>query len=568
MTTIQSQSHWMPRKLMAVALTAACTLLGTTAAHASTPSSPIANSARTSQTARSATTARAAAARTLASRIRTLRTCERIHPRHCAAAKRAVQRAAHDLAATEARPASFAGSTTRYALTAPAIAVSSDTLSWTAIGRVHTYVLATRTPGQAVQTSVVNGTSTIPPVVPGVTAHYSVRTGISNSQWSSEVAISYPAAASSPPAGGKAPAKESPVKESPITTKESPAPTKEAPTPTKESPAPVGESPVKASPAPTEEPPTQSSTAFQPGLNSGTNMNEDLQGAVILGAKLVRVAWSIGTTAAAMEPVIAGYASKGIRVEPLAEFYQTLPTPAEAQNLASWARAYGPGGTFWAGRSDGQLAIKAIEFGNETASEGQYNDRPGEASFYARAQGYALRFREAAEATTATGTGVGLLAQDEDQSGEWMNGMYSAVPTLSKYVAGWTIHPYGGEQYNRERLDALIAQTAEHGASNIPVDITEWGVATDNGNCLNFNEGFNVCMSYEEAAQTLRNTVTWVSKLLGNRLGDFFIYQVRDQRTTGTATNCQDYYGALQHELQPKGAYTTQIQALLSSSAP
>jgi hypothetical protein len=563
MTTIQSQSHWMPRKLIAVALTAACTLLGTTAAQAST------NNARASQTARSATTTRAAAARTLASRIHTLRACERVHPRHCAAARRAVKRAAHNLAATEARPASFAGST-RYALTAPAITVSGDTLRWKAIGRTNTYVVSSKTPGQAVRTSVVPGTATTPPVVPGATVSYSVRTTASNSQWSSEVAISYPAAASSPPAGGKAPAKESPIttKESPAPTKESPAPTKEAPTPTKESPAPVGESPVKASPAPTEEPPTQSSTAFQPGLNSGTNMNEDLQGAVILGAKVVRVAWAIGTTAAAMEPVIAGYASKGIRVEPLAEFYQTLPTPAEAQNLASWARAYGPGGTFWAGRSDGQLAIKAIEFGNETASEGQYHDRPGEASFYARAQGYALRFREAAEATTATGTGVGLLAQDEDQSGEWMNGMYSAVPTLSKYVAGWTIHPYGGEQYNRERLDALIAQTAEHGASNIPVDITEWGVATDNGNCLNFNEGFNVCMSYEEAAQTLRNTVTWVSKLLGNRLGDFFIYQVRDQRTTGTATNCQDYYGALQHELQPKGAYTTQIQALLSSSAP
>lgn len=117
-------------------------------------------------------------------------------------------------------------------------------------------------------------------------------------------------------------------------------------------------------------------------------------------------------------------------------------------------------------------------------------------------------------------------------------------------------------------MDALIAQTAEHGASTIPVDITEWGVATDNGHCVNFNEGFNVCMSYEEAAQTLRSTVTWISKLLGNRLGDFFIYQVRDQQPTGAATNCQDYYGALQHELQPKGAYTTQIQALLSSSTP
>jgi hypothetical protein len=543
MTTIQSQTRWVPRMLMAAACMATCLLLSATAAYAGTStSSSVAHSSST--TAQSATTARAAAVRV---RIDALHTCQRIHPRHCAAAKRALERATRGLDATRARPASFTRGT-RYLLTAPTIAVSGDTVSWKTVGRVHTYILASRTPGQAVQTSIVNGTSTTPPAAPGVTAHYSVRIGVSGSAWSSEVAISYPATVPSSPTSTETSTKE--------TTTPSNDPLKEPLTP------------ITETPPPAKEMPPQSSTTFQPGLNSGTNMNEDLQGAVILGAKVVRVAWSIGTTPAAMEPVIAGYAAKGIRVQPLAEFYETLPTPAEAQNLASWARAYGPGGTFWAGRSDGQLAIKAIEFGNETASEGQYNDRPGEASFYARAQTYALRFREAAEATSATGAGVGLLAQDEDQSGEWMNGMYSAVPNLSKYVAGWTIHPYGGAQYNRERLDALIAQTAEHGASTIPVDITEWGVATDNGHCLNFNEGFNLCMSYEEAAQTLKSTVTWISKLLGSRLGDFFIYQVRDQRATGTATNCQDYYGALQHELQPKGAYTTQIQALLSSSTP
>jgi hypothetical protein len=480
MTTIQPHTRWVPRKLMAVACTATCMLLSATAAQADAPeSSPAASSASTtSHTARSATTARAAAARTLASRTRALHTCERIHPQHCAAAKRAVERAARGLHATQAQPASLAG----------------------------------------------------------------------GSALSSAVAISYPAAASSPLVIGQKPAKASPT------------PSEESLTPTIEAPT-----PVKETPAPTNESPPQSSTTFQPGLNSGTNMNEDLQGAAILGAKLVRVGWSIGTTAAAMEPVIAGYASKGIRVQPVAEFYGTMPTPAEAQNLASWAKVYGPGGTFWAGGSDGQLAIPAVEFGNETASGAQYGVRKGEPAYTTLAENYATRFREAAEAINATGTDVGLLAQDDDETGDWINGMYSAVPDLTKYVAGWTIHPYGGEQYNRDRFNDLIAQTAEHGASAIPIDVTEWGVTTDNGRCLEFNEGLNPCMTYEEAAQTLKSTVTWITNLLGSRLQDLFIYQVRDQKPTGQTTNWQDYFGALQHELQPKGAYTTQVESLLSS---
>jgi hypothetical protein len=341
--------------------------------------------------------------------------------------------------------------------------------------------------------------------------------------------------------------------------------TKAAPTTPKEAPTLLNEAPFEASPPPAEAPPTQSSTTFQPGLNSGTNMNEDLKGAALLGAKLVRVGWSIGTTAAAMEPVIAGYASKGIQVQPLAEFYGTLPSPAEAQNLASWARAYGPGGTFWAGRSDGQLAIPAIEFGNETASGAQYGVNKGEPAYTRLAETYATRFQEAAEAIDATGAGVGLLAQEDDETGDWINGMYAAVPDLTKYVAGWTIHPYGGEAYNRDRFNDLVAQTAEHGASAVPIDATEWGVTTDNGRCLAFNEGLNPCMTYEEAAQSLKSTVAWMTKLLGGRLHDFFIYQVRDEQPTGQTTNWQDYFGALQHELQPKGAYTTQVESLLSS---
>jgi hypothetical protein len=466
------------------------------------------------------------------------------------------------LTAAVAVPAAGAHTAVAAARRAPVLAVAGDRLTWTRNPRVDAYVLLRAVAGRAPQYSVIHGTAATPAPIPGATVDYRIRTSAGWSAWSDMQQITYLAPATPPaplPSASKTPAAPAPGEAfSPRAPASAPA---EAETKTEVE----AETETSEAHSETNPQPAASTSNFQPGLVSGTNMNEDLQGAVLLGAKVVRIGFSIATTTKEMEPVIAGYAAKGIRVQPLAEFYARTPSPTEAQNLASWARAFGPGGTFWASHAGGQLAIEAIEFGNETASEGQYNDRPGEASFQARAETYALRFKEAAGAISATGAHVGLLAQDEDTSGDWINAMYTAVPDLTNYVAGWTIHPYGGEQYNRERLDALITQTAAHGASAIPVDITEWGVSTDNGDCVNFNEGFNLCMSYEEAAQVLKSTVTWIRKLLGNRLGDFFLYQVRDQRSAGSSSNCQYFYGVLQHELQPKGAYTTAAQALLSS---
>lgn len=329
--------------------------------------------------------------------------------------------------------------------------------------------------------------------------------------------------------------------------------------------APVAGSPKAAPVAPPVVQPSFGFPGFQPGLDAGTNMVTDVAGASTLGAKLVRVEFSISTPAAALAPVIAGYAAKGIRVLPLAGFYASMATPAQAQNIAGWASAYGPNGSFWAGRADGQLAIRSIEFGNETSYGYQYGDGAGAGSYTARAQTYAVRVKEAAEAIATTGTGVGVLAQADDWTGDWVNGMFSAVPNLGSYVAGWTIHPYGtGWQV---RLADLVSQTASHGASSsIPVDVTEWGVADDNGRCLNDNYGMNRCMSYAEAASVLASSATQMHAMLGSRLGTFILYQVRDQAASGSSTQREAYFGALQQNLQPKGAYTAQVQALLASS--
>jgi hypothetical protein len=311
---------------------------------------------------------------------------------------------------------------------------------------------------------------------------------------------------------------------------------------------------------------TSSAPGFEPGLNSGANMSLDVAGSAQLGAKVVRIAFLIDETPAQLEPVIAGYAAKGIRVLPLACFDGTMPSAGEARQLASWAQAYGPSGTYWAAHPEtSPEPIQAIEFGNETSYGYQYGDEPGSRSYRERAETYALRVEQTAEAITATGTPVGVLAQADDWSGDWVEGMYAAVPDLSRYVAGWTIHPYGPNW--RERLEDLIAQTTAHGApATIPIDITEWGLSTDNGDCVTENYGWSPCMTYPQAAEALSRTVSEMRQLLGGRLHMFFVYAVRDQAPAETSNNREAYFGALQQDLQPKGAYTTAVQTLLASS--
>jgi hypothetical protein len=313
------------------------------------------------------------------------------------------------------------------------------------------------------------------------------------------------------------------------------------------------------------ETPTSTSSSFQPGLNSGWEPTWDVNGAAQLGAKLVRLDVSLGESTKAMEPIVADYAAKGIQVELLADFYASMPTPAEADSLATWAKTFGPGGSFWANRTDGQLAVKMIEFGNETSYSYQYSNDTT-AGYTSRAQTYALRFKEAATAVNAVNPGVGMLAQgDAGNAGStWISNMFKAVPNLGQYVAGWTIHPYGPGW--RARFEALIQETAAQGApSNIPIDVTEWGLSTDNGQCLTENYGWNSCMTYNEAGEVLTRTVSEMRQMLGSRMGLFMLYQVRDKVAPEASNNREEYFGALQHELAPKGAYTTAAQALMAS---
>jgi len=331
------------------------------------------------------------------------------------------------------------------------------------------------------------------------------------------------------------------------------------------SPQEAPSSPREASPPP-QEVPLQSQVTFQPGINSGSAAIWELPGATLLGAKVVRVGVPIEETASELEPVVAAYAAKGVRIVALACFEGTLPTPAQAHNLATWASTFGPGGSFWSNHPGGQYALQAIEFGNETSFSWQYsNNTP--AGYASRAQTYALRAAEAAAAIRAANPGVGLLVQaDSGNAGSiWVESMFKAVPDLGSLVAGWTVHPYGTRW--REKLEELLSQTTVAGApATIPIDVTEWGLSTDNGTCVNENYGWNPCMSYQEAAEVLSRTISEMRAALHGRLGLLLLYKIRDQKPAGATSDREDYFGAVQSELQPKGAYTAAVESFLASS--
>ncbi len=393
-------------------------------------------------------------------------------------------------------------------LTAPTIAVSGQTLKWTAISGVSSYVFVRKVTGQADAYSTVTGTSVTPSAVPGQTVRYSVRTNVSGSAWASEVSIAYPATTTPPP------------------------------------------------PAP---------SSFATGVTTGTAFSYELPFVASLGARTARLLYDIDTTASSMATVIDAYARAGVRPLLAANFYGRLPTTAEAQNVATWAKAYGPGGTFWAGKTyPANTAVTRIEFGHETSYSYQFSDN-SLSTYAARAQTYALRFKDAQIAVKAANPNVGLLAIGDNAVNQdaWVVNMFKAVPDLGSRAAGWTIHPYGPNW--KTRIDSTISSTKAAGSPDLPIWVTEWGLSTDNGRCLSDNYGYGKCLTYAQAATTLHSALTGMLSTYGSRLGAFFLYQAHDQAASGTQTGREYYFGALQSSGQAKGAYTTEVKADLAA---
>jgi hypothetical protein len=304
---------------------------------------------------------------------------------------------------------------------------------------------------------------------------------------------------------------------------------------------------------------------FQLGIVAGTDPAEPAMAALV-HAKLVRVDWDISTPAGRLAPTIAAYARRGIRVLPLATFTGRMPTLRQAQHLGAWAAMYGPGGSFWAHRRDGRLAVRDIEFGNETAYEYQYR-RNSPAQYAARAVAYATRAEQAIHAIRDANPGVGLLVQaDQGDTGSdaWVANVLGSERSLATEATGWTIHPYQPDW--RERMDRARRQLRAHGVLRPRLYVTEWGLSTDGGRCLDDNYGWNRCMGYHQAARTLRRVVGGMRARYGDGLGVVIVYAIRDSLASGSSHKRDGYFGAFHSRGAVKGAYTRELRSLLGSS--
>ncbi|MBJ7332820.1 MAG: hypothetical protein JHC95_23200 [Solirubrobacteraceae bacterium] len=301
---------------------------------------------------------------------------------------------------------------------------------------------------------------------------------------------------------------------------------------------------------------------FVPGVQAGAS-RRDAVVSYVLRAPIARAELEIGTDAATVEQVVRGYAKGGLRVLLLAGFHGRIPSVAEAQSLKEWARVAGPAAPLWKeiGRPD--LAATQIEFGNETSFAYQGTQKRGGE--------YAQRVRDAANAIRSVDPGVGLLVQADDanQSDNWNDQMFAAVPELANYSAGWTVHPYGPQDRWQSRIDDTITELSSYpGADPIPIMITEYGIATDDGNCLSDNYGWPLCLTYAQAAADLRSTVLAMKSRYGNgRIGMLLLYNDIDLRAHGETGDREHYFGARQVDGQRKGDYTAAVEELMAAEA-
>lgn len=447
-----------------------------------------------------------------------------------------------DAAASTPVKAPTTPTTTTRTTDAPVLRVDGQTVRWDKVAGVNDYVDVIQVPGSADVYANVSGTSVTPTPAPGKTIKIGLRTNVDGSAWAKQVTIAYPASAAAAPA--------------PTTTATTPAPTTSAPAP--------------AAPAAPSTPPT-----FRAGVVVGSAPTWDLTFAKQLGAKTARIEFDIDTPAADLASTIDAYAKAGVQPLLLAGFQGRTPTTAEGDNLATWAAAYGPGGSFWQGKSyPAGVAVTKIEFGNETNQSWQYsslanNSNWATTSTYANiAQGYARAFKEAATRVKATNNGVGLLAIGDAPGNwpQWMSNIYAAVPNFADYVSGWTMHPYGPQTRWQPNVDNALAILASHDApTSTPLYFTEYGLSTDNGRCLDDNYGWDRCMTYDQAGSALTSTVAAMRARYGSRLAGLYLYQAHDLANPGVTSGREQYFGGLTLGGATKGAYTTAIESALAA---
>jgi hypothetical protein len=401
---------------------------------------------------------------------------------------------------------------------APVISVSGETITWSPIGGVSTYILASTAPGKATQYSVVSGDSIAPAAVPGQTVQFSIRTAVNGSAWSAEVSIAFPTA------GSTGSGTEAPV---------------------------------------------SFSEPFVKGINAniagwGSQAPQVASEVNSLGANWARedLAWSEAEPQrgvfdwTSFESVIATARANGLTILPIVGYAPSWTTPDDATAYGEFVKAavarFGPGT---------EANLQWWELWNEPYFSYAWSNKTPEPEAYARDA------VAAAEAARSVAPSVKLLIsadyEDSTQTGgstpwetSWIDDMFAAEPNLGQWINGVAAHPYGDDpsqplaeaggwkdasgNWAFQRIDNIRAKFLAHGV-NVPFWLTEAGWST---------------WESSEAAQaknyadliTQVKARPWVRALFPFCLREF----------SAEPTNNQPGFGLLKYgSWQPKAAFTT-----------
>lgn len=541
-----------------------------------------------------------AADRLLVADAKRLKRCRAAHgsqPSACKAAQAALQRAGSNLRADKLKLSQIAGTTgvtdgvnaksaywnNRYAtLQAPRLSASGETLNWTRVAGIDSYVLVRKVPGQPDEYSTVKGTSITPPPVPDVIVSYSVRTAVNGSSWARELSISYPNPSQTGPAETLPSA---PAPTEPVDTQAAPkltvsgltiswAPVGEVSTyvlatriagreeaftevsgtsvtPSAVPGAIVGYSvrtavdgsawspevtisyPAKSTPKPTPPAPT-------PTPPSEPEPEKTQPGSPLTGPMWVGV--DAGGWPSSFASDIAGAASY-VRLE--APSSTAGWTAAGVKVIDCMAGPYNSGGvaavnaTEWAAQAVATVkanpGLAAIEVLNEPGNK--YIGWGSNAGDAANAAAYDHLLKVVHEAFVANfGSNYPpILASYDGGEGPttWGQEMWAAEPNVGNYINGITLHSYGGTSNRTQSAlgDRGQIENAHAQHPNIPIYVTEVGWPTAVGQP---STGDSFQWTEAEQAQNITNFVDWAKGT--GYIADVTIFNYRDYGTN-------DFYG-------------------------
>lgn len=285
------------------------------------------------------------------------------------------------------------------------------------------------------------------------------------------------------------------------------------------------------------------------GIDGGKSdwWKEEVDYRTALGAAVTRHEWDPSQPVTAQDALVFKAASQvHTRIHALLGA-NSLGEPSHYREwVVAFIRRYGVGGSFWSEHPEldaSRYAITTFELGNEpyfgsmTASQ------------------YADTVRPTLEEVKRLGLPAKLVLPDwvygTDTS--WMDTLYQRIPNLNELFYAFAEHPYwyahdpaaSGPDSPFGRIETLRKRMNEHGASNKPIFLTEYGEST--ANCG------SQCVTEAVQAEHLNEMIDAVVSHTNWGVEMLSIFQLHDWATN--SPDREEQFGILRQDGTPKPAY-------------